>query len=65
MTRFVWAGFVDVDGLHEMAITPEAAGKARGQGWLVLDEHACPTPAHVRTKPDATGHSGGDDDDGA
>ena len=61
MSRLVWAGMVDVDGLHEMPIDPDAAGKARAQGWLVLDEQTCPTPVHVRTRPDATGYSGGDD----
>lgn len=65
MSRLVWAGLVDVDDLHEMPIAPEVAGKARAQGWLVLDEQTCQTPVHVRTRPDATGHSGGDDDDGA
>ena len=64
MSRLVWAGLVDVDGLHEMAIAPEGAVEARAQGWLVLDEQTCPTPAPVRSKPDATGYSE-DDDDGA
>ncbi len=61
MSRLVWAGMVDVDGLHELAIAPDSAAEARAQGWLVLDEQACPTPAYVRTRPDATGYSGGDD----
>ena len=65
MSRLVWAGLVDVDGLHELAIAPEGAAEARSQGWLVLDEATCPSPAHVRTRPDATGYSGDDDDDGA
>jgi len=64
---FIWVGFVDEhEAVHEMRLTADTAPAVRERGWMVLDEAACPTPAHVRTKPDATGHSDPDDeDDGA
>lgn len=63
----IYVGFVDEFGIvHELRLTPDTAPAARARGWMVLDELTCPTPAHVRTRPDATGHSDPDDeDDGA
>ena len=64
--RFVTVGFIDEhESVHELRITLDGVTAARERGWMVLDEQTCPTPVHVRTRPDATGHSGGDDDDGA
>ena len=66
MIRFVYAGFVDGVGVHEVRITPDAAPAALERGWTVLDEALIGVPVCV-SKPDATGHSGpeDDDDDGA
>lgn len=68
MSPLIWAGRVDVLGdIREVQIPADTADKARALGWMVLDDALCAVPAHVRTRPDATGHSGpeDDDDDGA
>jgi len=66
MTPLVWAGRIDPLGdIHEVQIPADTAGKARAQGWMVLDDTDCRALAPVRSKPDATGHSGDEHDDGA
>lgn len=65
---FVLVGMVDDHGeAHEMRITRDAIPAAMERGWLVLDEAMHGLAVQVRTRPDATGYSGpeDDDDDGA
>lgn len=59
---FIYVGYVDeYEAVHELRITLDGAAAARERGFMVLDEQICPTPAHVRTRPDATGYSGDTD----
>ena len=66
MSRLVWAGMVDPLGdVRELQIPSDTAPAATAQGWLVLDADRIGVTVPVRARPDATGYSGGDDDDGA
>ena len=66
MSRLVWAGMVDPLGeVRELQIPSDSAPEATAQGWLVLDAAWLGVPVPVRSRPDATGYAGGDDDDGA
>lgn len=63
---FVTVGYVDeCEMVHELRITRDGIGAAVARGWLVLDAAALGMAVPVRSKPDATGCSREDEDDGA